>query len=535
MKIHAVQNLPVEFGFKINAQRKEKLSALDVDVVFWASNGDKMTVPAYYAGDDEFRVRFAAPEKGKYVFSVVSGSKEKIVNGTIEVSAYDGANPLYKRGRLKVSANKKYLEHSDGTPFFWLGDTWWMGLCKRLLWPGEFQQLLQDRVKKGFSVVQIIAGLYPDMPAFDPRGKNEAGFPWSKDYKHLNPLYFEMADLRIERIVRAGIVPCIVGAWGYHLPWTGVDTMKKHWRNLIARYGAYPVVWCLAGEGAMAYYLSKDREKDTKFQKEGWTEIAAYVRKIDPYKNLITIHPTNNSRDQLEKPELIDFEMLQTGHGDRGSLPNHVNSVAKSVRRKPQMPSLVAEVCYEGIGEFCRQDVQRLMFWSAILNGTCGHTYGANGIWQLNRREKPYGPSPHGMSWGDTAWDEAMSLPGSTQLGVAKKLLEKYEWWKLEPHPEWIEPHWTDKDFSAPYCAGIPRKLRICYFPHMPWGQVKICKLEKGLIYWAKLFNPVNGTEKPLGKVRADKKGEWIVQKGWGTGAFFTFPLYQDWVLLMER
>jgi len=27
------------------------------------------------------------------------------------------------------------LEHSDGTPFLWLGDTWWMGLTTRLDWP----------------------------------------------------------------------------------------------------------------------------------------------------------------------------------------------------------------------------------------------------------------------------------------------------------------------------------------------------------------------------------------------------------------
>ena len=41
----------------------------------------------------------------------------------------------------------------------------------------------------------------------------------------------------------------------------GVDKMKKHWRNLVARYGAYPVVWCLAGEAAMPYYLAEDKDR----------------------------------------------------------------------------------------------------------------------------------------------------------------------------------------------------------------------------------------------------------------------------------
>ena len=113
-----------------------------------------------------------------------------------------------------------------------------MGLCQRLRWPGEFRVLAADRVRKGFTVVQIVAGLYPDMPQFDPRGANEAGYPWEKDYARINPAYFDMADLRIQYLVAQGIVPCVVGAWGYYLPLLGLDRMKQHWRNLVARWGA---------------------------------------------------------------------------------------------------------------------------------------------------------------------------------------------------------------------------------------------------------------------------------------------------------
>jgi len=42
-----------------------------------------------------------------------------------------------------------------------------MGLTKRFRWPSDFRTLTADRVRKGFSVVQIVAGLYPDMPQFD--------------------------------------------------------------------------------------------------------------------------------------------------------------------------------------------------------------------------------------------------------------------------------------------------------------------------------------------------------------------------------
>jgi hypothetical protein len=116
-----------------------------------------------------------------------------------------------------------------------------MGLCERLKWPEEFQTLTEDRLHKGFNVIQIVAGLYPDMAAFDPRGRNEAGFPWEAEYRRIRPEYFDRADDRLLYLVDRGMMPCIVGAWGYHLPWLGVDRMKKHWRYLVARYGALPV------------------------------------------------------------------------------------------------------------------------------------------------------------------------------------------------------------------------------------------------------------------------------------------------------
>ena len=87
----------------------------------------------------------------------------------------------------------------------------------------ECYQLAADRKAKGFSVIQIVAGLYPDMPAFDPRGASEAGFPWEQDYVRIRPEHFDRADARILHLVDQGFVPCIVGVWGYHLPWMGTE------------------------------------------------------------------------------------------------------------------------------------------------------------------------------------------------------------------------------------------------------------------------------------------------------------------------
>jgi hypothetical protein len=436
-----------------------------------------------------------------------------------------GDHPLQKHGALRVAGDRRHFEHEDGTPFFWLGDTWWMGLCRRLRWPEDVRTLAADRVKKGFTVIQIVAGLYPDMPPFDPRGANEAGYPWEENYARINPHYFDMADLRIEYLVDHGLVPCIVGCWGYFLPIMGVPKMKKHWRNLVARWGAYPVIWCLAGEGTMPYYLSKTKTEDAAAQKRGWTEIALYVRSIDPDRHPITIHPSRTARESVEDPSVLDFDMLQTGHSDRASIPPTIDSVTGELSQTPRMPVLVGEVCYEGILEASRQEIARFMFWTCMLSGAAGHTYGANGIWQVNTEAQPFGPSPHGRSYGDTPWDIAYQLPGSKQVGLGKELLMRYAWWRFEPHPEWVEPHWSKGKYVLPYAAGIPGEVRVVFIPPA-WDPPKLKSLESGISYAVFYFNPANGRKYELGKAEPDAGGTWQAPLQ---------PTFADWVLVLEK
>ena len=282
--------------------------------------------------------------------------------------------PITSTVRSKSQKIGRHFQHADGTPFFWLGDTWWMGLCKRLSWPDGFQTLTADRVQKGFTIVQIVAGLYPDMEPFDARGANEAGFPWEPDFSRINPAYFDMADVRIQHLADQGLAACVVGFWGYFIPRMGMAKVKQHWRYLIARWGAYPVVWCLAGEGTMPYYLSKTKEQDAETQKHGLTELARYVRATDPRHHPITIHPSKSSRLCVDDPAVLDFDMLQTGHNDRQSVPNTIETVNHSLAATPKMPVLIGEVCYEGIAEASRQEVQRFMFWSSS-SGWNGRTH----------------------------------------------------------------------------------------------------------------------------------------------------------------
>ena len=533
------QNCVAEWMYTAQQAYSNPFHEVDVYALVVDPDGNEKRVPAFWGGGNSWRIRYSSPIIGRHTFQTVCSNKDDTGlhgnRGEIEISAYSGANELLKHGPLRKHTSAKYLEHSDGTPFYWLGDTWWMGFTTRLRWPDGFQMLADDRVKKGFSVVQIVAGLYPDMDWYDDRGANEAGFPWDEEFTTINPAYFDQADLKIAWLAHSGIVPCIVACWGYFLQKAGSDVIKKHWDNLIARYGAYPVVWCLAGEATMPYYLDtefksgKGMEEYAARVKTAWTEIARHVRSEDPFRRPITIHPTRNGRDQVDDPMVLDLDMLQTGHGSFTSLAPTVEQVQSAVQRTPRLPVINSEVCYEGICGSSGADIQRFLYWSCALSGTCGHTYGANGIWQLNSRDTAYGPSPHGATWGNTPWEEAMNLPGSHHVGNGAKLLRRYPWWDFELHPEWLEKHSTPENPLAPFAAGVPGKVRVIFLPYLNnfgWGETKVQSIEPDIGYRAFYYDPLTGEEHDQGTVKADTDGTWTSGK---------VHIFQDWVLVMER
>jgi len=161
-----------------------------------------------------------------------------------------------------------------------------------------------------------------------------------------------------------------------------------------------------------------------------------------------------------------------------------------------------------------------------LMNGAAGHTYGANGIWQVNRRGDPHGASPHGGNYGTIPWDDAMKLPGSRQVGLGKKLLEQYAWQKFQPHPEWAEfAKKTTDEVYGPQSAGIPDVVRIIYVPLSE--PIIVRSLGRRARYAASYFDPVTGARTELGPVQADDAGTWTCLPAAAQD--------HDWVLILER
>jgi hypothetical protein len=474
--------VPAEITFTAGQVHRAPFAGVTLDVVFTDPAGVAKTVPAFWAGGRQWKVRYSSPVPGTHRYrtqcSETGDAGLHGLEGRVEITTYTGDNPLYRHGMIRIARDQRHFEHADGTPFFWLGDTWWKNLCQRMPWEG-FQELTADRKAKGFSVIQIVCGPYPDEAVFETRWENEGGKPYlNRQFTEVNPAYFEFADRRLKHLVEAGLVPAIVGGWGRGdcdgMKMAGVEGLKRHWRNLIARYGAYPTIWIVGGESGGPE----------------WTEVARHVQKTDPYRRPSTMHPFDSGRSRVTDESVINFDMLQTGHGDweaaRGALPK----VKAAYDRKPPMPVMIGEYCYEGHMQTAWQDVQRHVFWGAMLHGSAGLTYGAAGVWHASVEGDPGIANVYDF----TTWKEGMRFAGSTQLGLGKKLLEQYPWWRFEPHPEWTG--------AGAFAAGIPGEVRFIYQPRRnvyDWSGVVVKGLERDVPYRGFHFNPVNARRHDLG------------------------------------
>lgn len=530
-------NVPVELAFTAQKEHTDPFNSVVLDVKLTSPSGVTRKVPTFWAGKNVWKARYSSAETGSHQWLTEcndpSDSGLHAASGKVEVVPCQGDNPLYAHGPIRIAKDQRHFEHADGTPFFWLGDTWWMGLCHRLHWPDEFQRLAADRKAKGFNVVQIVAGLYPDMHPFDPRGANEAGFPWEKEYAAIRPEYFDAVDTRLRYLVEQGITPCIVGAWGYFAPMMGAEKMKAHWRYLIARYSAWPVVWCAGGEANLPWYLAKGFPYDDREQVHTWTDVLRSIRATDPFRRPLTIHPTAineyTARHATDDAALLDFDFLQTPHGQREAVPVTVKAMRKSIAASPKLAVINGEPAYEMLGDSLPTQWTRAMFWLCLTNGAGGHTYGANGIWQVNRKGEPHGRSPHhtaGNGYGVIAWDEAMNLPGSQQMGFGKKFFESLPWTQLVPMPEdaaWQEAPSGNLDPFSPQMCGISDRLRVVYALE-PRG-ISVRKLRPNSDYQVTLFDPVSGERSSPQAMKTDANGALRID---------ALKVDHDWVCLVQ-
>jgi hypothetical protein len=540
-------NVVCELELTAARDHDDPWSEIDLDVEFTDPDGRMLTVPAYWAGGRTWRVRYSSPTAGAHRYrSVVRADGETGLegfDGEVTVTGYDGANPLLLHGAPRVADDRRHLAHADGTPFFWLGDTWWMGMIGRFRWPDTFQTLADDRAAKGFSVVQIVAGLVPECIPFSETMVNEGGQPWTDEGAGaVNPAFFSVPDLKIDYLVGKGIVPCMVGAWGFYANWLGEERVQRHWRYLVARYAAYPVVWCIAGEVDIAWRPGADfdplADGQPVEQVRVWEDASRIVKEIDPFGRVRTVHPcplwTYASSEAFSSRESFDLDMLQTGHTGMHCVPETMEHLQGALAHGDK-PVLNGECSYEGIFDSCWQDVQRFLFWSHMLSGTAGHTYGTMAISTFNSKEDPRWPvsrvSVH-------FWEDAIDWLGAAHVGIGRRILERFPWWELEPFREAIEPHAGPEDWVLPYAARLRDGTLIAYIPgagalgsdgFFRLRDLALVGLEDGE-YDCVYIDPRTGRD--VWPMRASSAGGRLPLRREG---LFAAPTGEDWVLVVRR
>src|SRR5579864_9401593 len=88
-------------------------------------------IGGFWDGGTTWRVRFAPDEIGHWTFATLcsdaaNGGLQAQV-GEFECGVPEGKTPFAQHGPLRLSANRRYFVHADGTPFFFLSDTAWNG------------------------------------------------------------------------------------------------------------------------------------------------------------------------------------------------------------------------------------------------------------------------------------------------------------------------------------------------------------------------------------------------------------------------
>jgi len=484
------------------------------------AQGLRYTIAGFWDGGQAWKVRFAPPAAGEW--SYVSASADAGLNGikgTLQATAWTAAdlkaNPA-RHGFVHVAHRGprpgRYFEYADGTPFLWIGDTWWAWTKKGILF-SSFKKLADDRAAKGFSVGQMY---------FSGQG-------WLLDVAHETP---DLEQIRkVEQFIAyansKGITVWIHAWWSRKgLDETaGPEKVRRWWRYVIHRLGAYNVIWVLAGEYNMYNYGGMGLQF--------WKDLGAMVRSEDPYQRIIGAHPTPPGWDGgadapqwstgavLHQEPWLDYNQSQVGHGKwRNELIPLV--VAEDYARTPAKPMVVTEPWYEFIRGNPGAEEIRFGAWSAVLSGAAGHTYGGGHVWWADVPEAPSKQAPWPLEAGFE--NDTLDYPGALSMSFLAHFMRSIKWWTLEPHPELLS------DYTPRFCAAVPGQEYVVY---LRWGgTVKVdlrpsAERDTFRYTWIDL---AEGKERSTGTVQGGALRELNTDED-----FPRFPHYKDWLLHVVR
>lgn len=352
-----------------------------------------------------------------------------------------GNKKPWDNGKLTVSQNQRFLQHENGVPFFWLGETGW--LLPERTDRAEAAYYLEKVREAGYNVVQV--QVIDGVPAYNHYGQmsNVDGWNFANIDKKGVYGYWDHMDYIVKKAESEGIYIGMVCIWG-GLVKDGKLTKEdavKYGTFLANRYKDAPnIIWFMGG----------DIQGD--INTEVWNTLATTIKSIDK-NHIMTYHPRGRytSAKWFSKAPWMDFHTFQSGHRRYGQrmgnkdypIPDNTEEdnwmyVDSTWAYKPIKPVLDAEPSYEDIPmglhdanepRWLDCDVRRYAYWS-VFAGSCGHTYGHNAIMQFL---KPGYPTSYGDAGDVKTWYQALKDPGFSQMQYLKRLMLAFPYFDRVP------------------------------------------------------------------------------------------------------
>lgn len=435
--------------------------------------------------------------------------------------------------RLKISDNKRFLVHEDGRPFFYLGDTAWE-LFHRLN-REEADHYLENRAKKGFTVVQAVA--LAELDGLNTT--NACGFrplidnnPAKPDIK-AGPAndYWDQVDYIVDKANSLGLFIGFLPTWGdkWNKKWGAgggsftPDSAATYGEWLGRRYRDKAIIWILGG----------DRPVENDQHREIIRAMARGLAQGDGGAHLKAFHPPggNGSSTWWHNDDWLDFNMRQNGHA--AEFTGRYDQTRVDYDRTPVKPVLDGEPIYEDhpvsfdakkLGHSNATDVRRPFYWD-LFTGACGHTYGHHSVWQM--WAPPRGPVNNPLM----PWFEALDQPGASQMQHGKNLLLSRPFLTRVPDDSVIV---TDRVPTSVPGAGRYRfvatrdqsgSYAMVYAPIGRKFKVRMDKITGPMVkvWW---FNPRNGEAKPVGEFPNTGEREFLPPDA---------GEHLDWVLVLDN